>query len=188
MRRHLKSIVFALVAAPLVAATGCDRFQAPTGARPGPGSLLPEKFAKRNADGSSTPGQDAIVRVLEADREQFHVHFDVLDAGAQPSAVSKCIAAYVQHLEKSDATGAPYEFREARTRHAKAWSQLKTILERHPDSYDDVEFLDALIALFHGEKVRGRKLGGDIIDAVTHVTETYVEVFAKAEGYGVAVE
>ena len=188
MRRHLKLLVFALVAGPVVTAVGCDRFQASAGGQTGPSALLPDKTAKRKSDGSSTPGQEAIVRVLETDKEQFTAGYNTLQTSSQPSEVGKFIGSYVAHLEQSDAGGCPFEFREARKRHAQAWALLKTVIERHPDAYDDVEFMDSLGHLFRGEKTRGRKLGGDVIDAVARVIETHGELYKLAEGYGVEIE
>jgi hypothetical protein len=188
MRRHLKRLVVACLVGPLFVAVGCERFQASAGNQNGPVGWLPNKTAKRKADGTGTPGQESIARVLEADKERFNAGFASLPADAQPSVVGKFIGGYVEHLEKFDTTGCPYEVRAARERHAKAWTLLKTTIERHPDAYDDVDFMDQLGCLFRKDKIKGRKLGGDVVEAVSRVSETFDEIYKAAEGYGVEIE
>ncbi len=189
MRRYSKSAAVLLALAALAPAVGCNFHfgRAAAGGQAAP-PLLTEKTVHAKGNGPSTPEQDAILNVLQADRDQFKAGYDALRADSQPSALCKMIAKYQEHLEKTEAAGCPSQFRSARDRHAAAWQQLHDALSRLPDAYEGGEFMDALQALFHNSPVRGRSLGGDVIAAVEQVNGTYDEVYASAAGYGLAVE
>lgn len=184
MRRRLKVLTPALIAA-LFPLTGCFQTKAAPKSVP---SFLPLKTAKPKDGSPSTPEQDAILRVLEADKTAVKAGFDKLEVDSQPSAFVKMAAGFGEHFEKTDTAGLPAEFKAARTRYWKGWEELREALVKFPDSFEDVEFVDAMGALFRNERAKGRKLGGEVMDAVDHVNRAYVEMYTSAESYGVEVE
>jgi hypothetical protein len=185
MRRHLKFLLTALLVAALVPLAGCLKGK-PASKSVAP--FLPTKTAKPKAGTPSTPEQDAIVRVLEADKAAIKSGFDKLEVDSQPSAFVTMTAGFEDHFEKTDTAGLPAEFKAARSRYWKAWGRLHESLMKFPDSYEDVEFMDAIGALFRSERAKGRKLGGQVMDAVELLNQTYVEMYTSAEGYGVEVD
>lgn len=189
MRLRTTLTLFVLTAL-LATAGGCKRLSLGTGHGGGRtvGPLLPDRTARAKGDGPSTPEQDAVLRVLDENKQHFKAGFDALAVDAQPSAVSKMLATYVAQVEKIDLAGCPAEFQAAVGRHAKAWKQLHATLTRLPDAYDDADFTSALYGLFGGSEARGRVLGGDVIQAVKKVNSTYTELYNCAEGYGIEVD
>jgi hypothetical protein len=183
MRSNLKFGVL-VVAALLIPTTGCN-FGGEGEEKAPP--LLKEKSVTRKGSDPATTEQEAILRVLDADKEQFRGGFDGLKPNAQPSAVKKMLAPYLKHMAEVDLTGCPDEFKSAHIRHAKAWYQLDAALGRLPDAYKQSEFMESLYALFAGNKTRGRSLGGDIIAAVERVLVTEGEVYSAASNYGLEV-
>ena len=183
MRSNLKFGVLVVLAL-LIPVAGCD-FGGDSEEKTPP--LLKEKTVGKKGTGPSTTEQDAILRVLEANKEQFKGGFDGMRAQAQPTAVKKMLAPYLTHLAQVDMSGCPDEFKSAHTRHAKAWHQFDIALGRLPDAYTGTEFMDSLYALFAGNKTRGRALGGDVIAAVERVTTTDAEVYTAAANYGLEV-
>lgn len=150
--------------------------------------FLPTKTAKPKGNGPSTPEQDAIIRVLEADKAAVKSGFEKLEVDSQPSAFVKMATGFEEHFDKTDSAGLPAEFRAARSRYWRAWGRLHEALTKFPDSYEDVEFMDAIGALFRNERAKGRKLGGQVMDAVDLLNQTYLEMYTSAEGYGVEVD
>jgi hypothetical protein len=184
MRRHLKILLAALLFAALVPLAGCMKSKAASrSVQP----FLPAKTAKAKEGSPSTPEQDAIIRVLEADRAVVKGGFDKLEVDSQPSAFVKMMAGFDEHYEKTDTAGLPAEFKAARSRYWKAWGRLQETLTKFPDSFDDVEFMDAMGSLFRNERAKGRKLGGEVMDVVDLLNQVYVEMYTSAEGYGVEV-
>ncbi len=149
--------------------------------------LLKEKTVNKKEGGESTTEQEAILRVLSANKEQFRGGFEGMKPQAQPSAVRKMLAPYLTHLASADLSGCPDEFKSAHTRHAKAWHQFDAALGRLPDAYTGSEFMESLYALFASNKTKGRALGGDVIAAVERVTSTDAEVYTAAANYGLEV-
>lgn len=183
MRSNLKIGALVVVAA-LLPVAGCD-FGGDSEEKTPP--LLKEKTVSKKGNGPTTSEQDAIMRVLDANKEQFKGGFTGMRAQSQPSAVKKMLAPYLMHLAQADMNGCPDEFKSAHTRHAKAWHQFDIALGRLPDAYNNTEFMDSLYALFAGNKTKGRALGGDIIAAVDRVMTTEAEVYTAATNYGLIV-
>jgi hypothetical protein len=184
MRSNLKFGVLVVVAL-LLPAAGCDFGKESEETTP---PLLKAKTVSKKGGEPAAPEQDAILRVLDADKEQFKSGFTGLKPNAQPSAVKKMLAPYLTHLAQVDLTGCPTEFKIAHVRYAKAWHQFDDALGRLPDAYARTEFLDSLYALFASNKTRGRALGGDIIAAVERVTATDAELHAAAANSGLDVK
>jgi hypothetical protein len=185
MYRHLKFVLPALLLAALVPLAGCAKSK---GASKSVAPFLPAKTVKPKGTGPTTPEQDALIRVLEADKAAIKAGFDKLEVDSQPSAFVRMMAGFDDHFDKTDTAGLPAEFKAARSRYWKAWGRLQEVLVKFPDSYDDVEFMDAIGALFHHERAKGRKLGGEVMDAVEYLNRAYVEMYTSAEGYGVEVD
>ena len=156
-------------------------------AKPTVAPLLPDKLVRVKWDATPTPSQEAVLQALEADRTQFHAAFEPLQLTDQPSAVARCIAAYVKHLDGFDQSGCPTEFRNARTKYAAAWGKLQTALGRHADAFGGSEVVDALSALFRGNPAAGKVLGGDVIEAVKQVKDAFSAVHKSAMTYGLDV-
>lgn len=183
MRSNLKFGVLVVLGL-LIPVAGCDFVGGSEEKTP---PLLKEKSVSKKGSGPSTTEQDAILRVLDSNKEQFKGGFNEMRAQSQPSAVKKMMAPYLKHMAEVDLNGCPDEFKSAHTRHAKAWYQLDAALGRLPDAYNGTEFMDSLYALFAGNKTRGRSLGGDVIAAVERVTTTEAELFTSATNYGLEV-
>lgn len=150
-----------------------------------PAPWFAERRFERRESNSSTPEQDAIIRVLDGNQEHLTTAFAALARTSQPSAVAVLAREYADHISAGDLAGCPAEFRAAVGRHAQAWKQLAATLARFPDAYEGSEFMTNLGFLFHGDEARGRSLGGDLIAAVGQVNHTYGEQFTAAEGYGI---
>lgn len=184
--RRLKFLLPALAVAALAPLTGCLK-----GKAQGPrtvGTLLPSKTAKAKGNGPVTPEQDAVLRVLEWDKEAFKAGFDSLQVDSQPSAFVKMMAEFDDRFHKADLACCPAEFRAARSRYIKSWEKLRAVLGKFPDAYEDVEFMDAIGALFRHDRAKGRKLGGEVMDAVEQLHAAYAEMYTSAEGYGIDVD
>lgn len=181
--RRLKLLLPAV--ALLVPAAGCfKKAEASRAVAP----FLPTKTVKPKGTGPSTPEQDALIRVLDADKAAIKAGFDTLAVDSQPSAFVKMMDGFDGHFDKTDTAGCPTEFKAARTRYAKGWGRLRAVLEKFPDAYEDVEFMDAMGALFRNDRAKGRKLGGEVMDAVQALNGAYAEVYTSAEGYGIEVD
>jgi len=182
---------FALTVAALAAflpAVGCSRGGATSPSERKASPWLSEKTAKAKGNGPTTPEQDAILRVFDADQNEFKGGFDSMKANSQPSAVRAMVGKYADHLDKVDVVGCPAEFAAAHARHAKAWHQLQSSILRLPDAYEGDEFMNSLYSLFHNDGSNGRSLGGDVIQAVKKVNATYAEIYASGENYGLSFE
>lgn len=186
MRCHL-SLTVAILGLSL-SVVGCSK-PAPPPANPKAAKpWFDEKKHHRKGEGPSTPQQDAILKVLDEDRQHFKTGFETLQADSQPSNVSKMIADYLSHRDQADLAPCPSEFVAAHQRHTKAWRQLQTALARLPDAYEGLEFMDALFGLFHGDSTKGRPLGGDVIQAVKKINQAFAEEYTAAEVYGIETD
>ncbi len=182
MRRLLALV---LTAAVVTSLGGCgsreDTAPEPTGLRP----LLKDRPARKKGDGPATLEQEAILRVLEASREEFKTQCATLAADSQPTQVTKAFGAYLDAADKIDTKPSPLEFKAAWNRHLKAWRAFHAAVGTLPDMFEDVEFMEMMTALFHGSQDKAKPLGGDVTAAARKLVASQNQLFTAAEGYGV---
>src|SRR6266542_5120801 len=106
--RRLKFVLPALAVAALLPLTGCLKGKAQGPRTVGP--LLPSKSAKAKGNGPVTPEQDAVLRVLEWDKEALKAGFDSLEVDSQPSAFGKRMDGFDYRFRLSDLTCCAGEF------------------------------------------------------------------------------
>jgi len=186
--RRLKYLLPALGLALLVPLTGCLKGKAQASTTRSVTAPLASKSAKAKGNAPVTPEQEAVLRVLAWDKEAIKSGFDSLEVDTQPSAFVKMLLAMEVRFNKADLSLCPTEFKAARGRYIRSWVQLRQALSKFPDAYEDVEFMDAIGGLFRGDRAKGRKLGGEAIDAVEALNGAYAEVYTSAEGYGIEVD
>lgn len=182
MRRLL---ALAVTAAVLSGLAGCesseDAAPEPVGLKP----LLKDRPARKKDDTPATVEQEAVLRVLEANREQFKAQYATLVADSQPTHVTKAFGAYLDGADKIDTKHSPLEFKAAWNRHLKAWKAFHAALGTLPDMYEDVEFMEMMMGLFNGSQEKAKPLGGDVVAAARKLITSQNQLYTAAEGYGV---
>jgi hypothetical protein len=180
--------VAAFAVAACVLATGCPQAQQEGPKTVSPGSntgMRLEKGFRKKANAPATPEQDAVFTFLDDDKQRFQTATASLTPDSQPSGFTKSLNQYVEQLEKVDRSGLPKAFKGSTDRYVTAMKELPKALAPMPDSYEGTTFYTEMRGLLLGDKSKGKKLGGNVNEAVKSMWDAIQNMHETAEAYGI---
>jgi hypothetical protein len=143
--------------------------------------LLRDRTAKVRDDAEPRADQTAALAALEVTRADGKKLSDSLTIESKPTDLKKALEVYLEALEKCDVTASPAEFRTAWKKYVKANRELTESIRRQPDTFEDIEFMTNILALFSNQAEKGKTLGGDITASIRAVVRAHNELYAAAE-------
>jgi hypothetical protein len=131
--------------------------------------------------------KQAIERVLKADEKMSSVVKN-LQAHTPPSQLAAAIGTYCDAAEKMESSDCPADFRVAYRQHMRAWRDAQVAVKQLPEDFLEGVFTGLLNAILRGETDGGgKRLEGDLKNAIERVRTTWEEVEKIGAKYGAIV-
>jgi hypothetical protein len=183
----LHGILFSVTACLFL--TGCPQAPQEEGKTTSPGSdagLRRERTFRKKLNAPNTPSQDAVFAYLDEDKERFRAATAELTPDSQPPAFTKSLKQYLEQSDNVDLSALPPSFKTAVQAYLKSYRELTTAIAPMPNgAFPGVEFQSGLRALFHGDRTKGKTLGGGITTAIQEIRDSTDKLFEAAAVYGV---